>query len=73
MRLFVKPGLALASLYAISTAALACPLCHTETGQQVRAGILGPGFATNLLAILIPFAICLAVTALIYFGGGKTS
>jgi hypothetical protein len=51
-----------------STAALACPLCHTDTGEKVRAGIFGPDFGFNLVVTIIPFIIFLAITALIYFG-----
>ena len=49
-------------------AALACPLCHTDTGKQVRAGIFGPDFGFNLVVTIIPFVIFLVITALIYFG-----
>ena len=67
----LKPLQALTSLFflnAFSTAALACSLCHTETGKQVRSGIFGPDFGFNLLVTVMPFVIFLVITALIYFG-----
>jgi hypothetical protein len=47
------------AVVAISTAppAFACPVCHSDLGEQVRAAIFGPSFASNLIAILSPFAI----------------
>lgn len=44
----------LGTLLSVSAAA-ACPLCDTGTGQQVRAGIFGEDFTSNLLATLAPF------------------
>ena len=55
-------------LNVFSTAALACPLCRTDTGKQVRAGIFGPDFTFNMVVTIIPFVIFLGITALIYFG-----
>lgn len=45
-----------------------CPLCHTKTGEDVRAAVFGPDFSFDLFATVLPFAIFLGVTALIYFG-----
>jgi len=50
------------------SSAVACPLCHTETGKQVRSGIFDADFGFNLLITVIPFAIFLGIVALIYFG-----
>lgn len=55
-------------LNAFAGAAVACPFCHTETGQQVRAGIIGADFGFYLLVTLGPFAILLGIVALVYFG-----
>src|SRR5688572_10594699 len=55
-------------LNVLPSAVLACPLCHSDTGKQVRAGIFGPDFGFNLLVTTIPFVIFLGITALIYFG-----
>jgi hypothetical protein len=48
--------------------ALACPLCDSETGQQVRAGIFDAQFGYNALVTGLPFPILLAIVALIHFG-----
>jgi len=63
-----QPLLTLLFVLLGSRAAFACPLCHTETGKQVRAGIFGPDFGYNLLVTIIPFVVLLGITALIYFG-----
>ena len=60
-----------------STAALlcasasACPLCHTQTGEQVRASICNNRLVFNLLAIAAPFPVFLGLVAVIYFGPPK--
>jgi len=46
---------------------LACPLCHTQTGRQVRAGIFDAHFSGNLLCTLIPFPLFLCIVAVIYY------
>ena len=46
----------------------ACPVCAGETGQQVRAGIFGPDFASNLLVAALPFPIVLGVAAALHIG-----
>ena len=43
-------------------------MCDSETGQQVCAGIVDGGFAINLLATVLPFAVVLAVAAVIHLG-----
>lgn len=48
--------------------ASACPVCHTETGQQVRAGIFDESFGRNLVLTLLPFPILAGVAAAIHFG-----
>lgn len=48
--------------------ALACPLCHTETGKAVRASVFGPDFGFNFLVTLLPFLVFGGVTAAIYYG-----
>ena len=40
-------------------AASACPVCDTETGNQVRAGIFCEGFGWNVLAVLAPVPVLL--------------
>ena len=55
-------------LTAVTTTAMACPVCNTDTGQQVRAGIMDGNFGVSLLATLLPFAVVLGVVAIIQFG-----
>ena len=51
-----------------NTAAAACPVCATELGQQVRSGIFGPDFGSNLLAVLLPFPVLAAIVAGLHYG-----
>ena len=48
--------------------ASACPLCHTATGDKVRAAVLGPDFSFTVGVTVLPFAVFLGITALIYYG-----
>ena len=45
----------LAVLLLATSEAGACPVCHSELGAQVRAGIFGSSFGWNLLRVLAPF------------------
>jgi hypothetical protein len=58
------------SLLCASIAA-ACPLCHTDLGQQVRDGIFGGDFWSNLFFVLLPFPIFLSLAAALHFGFGR--
>jgi hypothetical protein len=51
----------------------ACPLCHTETGEAVRAGIFNSQFLPTALAVLSPFPLILAVVVALDRGwiGGR--
>ena len=51
-----------------ATASFACPVCHTETGVEVRAGIFDEQFAKNVALTLIPFPVLVGVVAVIHFG-----
>lgn len=55
-------------LVLFTSAAYSCPLCHTQTGEQVRAGVFNSSFGFNLLAIALPFPVFAGVVAWIYFG-----
>src|SRR5690349_5265967 len=46
----------------------ACPLCESETGERVRAGLFGADFGSNLAVTLLPFPVLLGIVALIHFG-----
>jgi hypothetical protein len=58
------------SLLCASIAA-ACPLCHTDLGRQVRDGIFGAGFWSNLFFVLLPFPIFLSLAAALHYGFGR--
>lgn len=49
-----------------ATAARACPVCRSETGDAVRDGLFDEDFASNLLAIALPFPIFLGIVAAIH-------
>jgi hypothetical protein len=51
-----------------TSAADSCPVCHTQTGEQVRAGIFNPSFGWNLLATALPFPVFAGIVAWLYFG-----
>jgi hypothetical protein len=51
-----------------TAAVSACPLCKTETGKEVRAGIVDEHFGRTLAAVAAPFPILLGVVAMIHFG-----
>jgi hypothetical protein len=46
----------------------ACPICESETGKRVRAGIFATDFGYNLVVTLLPFPVFIGITALIHFG-----
>jgi hypothetical protein len=48
--------------------AAACPICKSETGEQVRAGIFGADFGWNLLVTLLPFPIFLGIAMAFHLG-----
>jgi hypothetical protein len=64
----VRAAAVVATVAAWAGPAPACPLCGTDTGRQVRAGIFGDDFGRNLLLTVLPFAVLLGIVALIHFG-----
>lgn len=71
MRTIRHPGARTAPLWALLVAApnaMACPVCHTETGKKVRAGIFNEEFGSNAAMTLLPFLILISVVAVIHFG-----
>ncbi len=46
----------------------ACPECAEGIRVRVRQGIYGDGFGFNLGAVVLPFGVFLAITALIHPG-----
>ena len=67
MRWTMQAMLVVAQL-AFASSAVACPICNTSAGDQVRAGILDENFGGTLVAVLLPFPILLGFVALIHFG-----
>jgi hypothetical protein len=49
--------------------ALGCPVCHSGTGDAVRAGIFNEHFGRNLSATLLPFPIFGLIIAWLHSGG----
>jgi hypothetical protein len=56
---------------AFAVVAACCPVCNSETGQQVRSSILNSDFGFNFLAAVLPFAICVFVAGLIHRGAAR--
>lgn len=52
----------------LAVPAFACPVCATDTGQQVRQGIFDDRFWVNVLLILLPFPVFIGVAAGLYRG-----
>ena len=50
-----------------SSTGLACPMCDSETGGQVRAGIAESASPSTVVAVLAPFLIVSGIAALIHF------
>lgn len=49
-----KPLTVLVLVNNLSTTVFACPLCHSDTGKQVRSGIFGADVGFNLLVTMTP-------------------
>jgi len=50
----------------------ACPVCSSETGELVRAGIFNRDFGWNAMVTLLPFPILFAVVAWLYLGSPRS-
>ena len=57
-----------AALVLHASVSSACTLCHTPTGEQVRAGIFNESFGSNLLLTLAPFPVLAAIVLALHFG-----
>jgi hypothetical protein len=55
-----------ASIFLAPEAGFACPVCRSEVGEQVRAGILDENFRFHLLASALPFPIFLVIVAALH-------
>lgn len=52
----------------VSRVAVACTVCGSDTGRQVRAGVFDGHFGGTACAVLLPFAIFVALGVGVYFG-----
>lgn len=67
MRKGVRKRLAaLAALASVSLTAMSCPLCDSETADEVRAGLLDDVFFLNLGVAALPFAVLAVLIASIH-------
>lgn len=64
----LRAALLLGLLVLPVVAADACPVCESETGKEVRAGIFNKDFGSNLLVTLLPFPLVLGIAAALHFG-----
>lgn len=64
---------ALAALWFVAASctarASACPVCDSETGQSVRAGILNDDLSANAWATALPFLVLGIVISAVHFAG----
>jgi hypothetical protein len=65
---FVRSAALFAVTLLVACPARACPLCESDTGWRVRAGIFDADFGYHLAVTLLPFPVLLGVAALIHFG-----
>lgn len=68
----LRPGIAaivVAALLALAPAADACLVCNSETGEEVRAGMLDENLARGVLATLLPFTVVVGVVYVMHRGG----
>lgn len=68
MTLFTRLMMAAWAVTTMPLPALACPMCESEIGQQVRAGIFDDTFGKKLVLTLLPFPILIALVAFIHYG-----
>lgn len=54
--------------FALARTARACPVCDSETGQQVRAELRDEHLGVSVLATVVPFVLVLGVVAAVHFG-----
>lgn len=67
MRTGLRLGALAAALVVSAGPAAACPVCESDTGKQVRAGIFGEEFGTNVVLTLLPFPVLAGLVAVIHF------
>lgn len=67
MRRFTALTALLTSL-TFATTALACPVCDSDTGQEVRDGIFNEDFLTDAAAVLLPVPVLIGIVMAIHYG-----
>jgi hypothetical protein len=67
MRAFTKLCSTAAISLALAAPAAACPVCDSETGRTIRAGIFDDDFGANVLLTLLPFPVLAGVVVLIHY------
>ena len=67
-RFTAKTITSIVTFVSLNADAFACPLCHSGTGQQVRAGIFAEDFFYNLFVAAAPFPVLAVIVTLIHFG-----
>jgi len=68
IRRLILPAVVAVGVTLSPAVARACPLCETETGAKVRAGIFGDDFGSNLLLTLLPFPVLAGLVLLVHYG-----
>ncbi len=64
----IRAVAAFALVLAAASPGRACPLCESEAGRRVRAGIFDADFGYHLAATLLPFLAFVAIIGLIHLG-----
>lgn len=67
MRTVLRLGTMAAVIFVLAAPAAACPVCDSETGKRVRAGIFGDRFAADAGLTLLPFPVLAGLVVLIHF------
>jgi len=66
-----KFGVPLGVVYLPCSSVWACPLCYSDTGKLVRAGIFNGDFLFNSAVTLLPFVVFTVIGLILYYGPGN--
>jgi hypothetical protein len=64
-----RAALALAIAISSTFRAFGCPECGRDVRQKVWAGVFDGHFSYNVAVMALPFVVCLALVAAIYWSG----
>jgi hypothetical protein len=71
---YVPRFLALSILTVVfSGVAAACPICDSEVGNQVRAGIFDESFLMHLSLVVAPFIISFVIVGILHLYNSRES